>query len=557
MADPQNHRDQQPGLEVAHSEYNEASSPQVVQPMSGESAPEVALPDHVWIYPVHDADEQQKVLPGGVLLQQRLQQTSLDQQYSPDYNSKYQSLRGKHFLTTPEVVPYSADGSTLASEYGGHQTPSETPLGEASIVQPPQKRSRRKIIIIAVVVTFIITGAVVGGVVGALMSRPNSGGHVWRPWLPTSVAPGFAPTAISRGYPHMEVFALSSNKERSVYRKYRNSNATSANEFMPYGLEMELVGGDVDRDKTPSISVSWRHHVENGVPSNRTELHIAGTFKNKVFRKYRDRDGADSWSPGPAGTWDVFETGTWASSPTQVRYPPDASLMAAFFLCKAQPGLGICFWQWTPENNWSLAGNPIAGKSDLQSWAAPAAVAWNGDDSRLDVFAVSHVNNHLMHTWRDGSSDSLGTWAPYEDLKGFVTTPPVAVARAPGVLDNGNWSSWELLSGPGFQIQGQPEAISTSADTIDVFVWGVKGELLHKKFNNSADPKWAPSATASLNGGFEVIIDKGLSGPPKAVTDGTGLIHLLAYDENNNIILTTLSSKPGVDTTKTVIATVP
>ena len=392
------------------------------------------------------------------------------------------------------------------------------------------------------------------------------------PGSPTSVAPGFAPTAISRGYPHMEVFAVSNDKMNSVYRKYRNGNATSAEDFLPHGLEMELVGGGVDRDKTPTISVSWRHHVEKGVPSNRTEMHVSGVFDTRVFRKYRDQDGAAGWNPGPTGNWDQFGGPTWSSSPTQVRYGPEAGLMGALYLCRTPSGLGICFWGWTPESSWSLVGNPVAGKSDLQPWAAPAAVAWNGDDTRLDVFAVSRFNNHLVHTWRDAADTGLGAFAPYEDLRGFVTTPPVVVARAPGFLDvfarggdgglwhlgfqNGTWSEWELLSGPGFQIQGQPEAVSTGADTIDVFAWGVKGELLHKKFNTGTDPAWTPPP--SSNGGFDVILDKGLSGPPRAVTDGTGDIHLLAYDENNNILLSTLSSKSGVSTTnKTLIAAVP
>ncbi|KAK8050249.1 hypothetical protein PG994_011979 [Apiospora phragmitis] len=364
----------------------------------------------------------------------------------------------------------------------------------------------------------------------------------------------------------MEVFAMSNNKENSVYRKYRNSNASSAAEFLPQGLEMELVGGGIDRDKTPSISVSWRHQEERGVHSNRTELHIAGTVNTKVYRKYRDQDGADGWSPGGAGTWDVFETGTWQSSPVQARYRPDKNLMGAFYLCRAQPGLGVCFWQWTPSNDWSLAGNPVGGQSDLQPWAAPAVAAWTGDDRRLDVFAVSRVNNHLVHTWRD--ADDPGAWAPYEDLEGFVTTPPVAVARAPGVLDvfvrggegglwhrgfqAGKWAEWERVGGLDVAIRGQPEAVSMSADTIDVFAWGAnRGELLHAKFSNNTEPKWTPAA------GFDTVLDKGLAGPPRAVTDGTGDIHLLAYDDDNNIILSTLSSKPGVKAEKTVIAALP
>lgn len=167
MVGAEDHRDLQPGLEV-------------VQQRSGEYAPEVALPDHGWIYPVHDANEQQKVLPGG-LLQQRLQQTAQQQQYAQDYNLKYPSLRGNHFSTTPEVVHEgvpeaapevvapSAIGSVGMSEYGGYRSP----LRDGSIHPPPPKRPRRKLVIIVVVVVVVIIGAIVGGVVGGLKIRKS------------------------------------------------------------------------------------------------------------------------------------------------------------------------------------------------------------------------------------------------------------------------------------------------------------------------------------------------------------------------------------------------
>ncbi|KAK7970022.1 hypothetical protein PG996_001538 [Apiospora saccharicola] len=169
MVGVQDHGDLQPGLEI-------------VQQRNGDYAPEVALPDHGWIYPVHDANEQQKVLPGGIIQQRLLQQTGQEQHYAQDFNAKHPSLQGNHFLTTPEVVnhgvpeaapeiaPISAMGSVGRSEYGGYQGPS----GEVSTNSPPRKRSRRKIIILAIVVVVIIIGAVVGGVVVGLRSR-NSG----------------------------------------------------------------------------------------------------------------------------------------------------------------------------------------------------------------------------------------------------------------------------------------------------------------------------------------------------------------------------------------------
>lgn len=75
---------------------------------------------------------------------------------------------------------------------------------------------------------------------------------------PTSVAPGLAPTAISWGYPHLEIFALTNNDTSSVYRKYRNENATSETDFLPGGSEMELVGGGIDTNLAPSIAVNYR-----------------------------------------------------------------------------------------------------------------------------------------------------------------------------------------------------------------------------------------------------------------------------------------------------------
>jgi hypothetical protein len=100
---------------------------------------------------------------------------------------------------------------------------------------------------------------------------------------PTSVAAGLAPTAISWGYPHLEIFALTNNDTYSIYRKYRNANATSDTEFVPDGKKMELVGGSVSNNSAPSIAVNSRM---TDPTTYQTEIHING--KGTGYRKYHD-----------------------------------------------------------------------------------------------------------------------------------------------------------------------------------------------------------------------------------------------------------------------------
>jgi hypothetical protein len=102
---------------------------------------------------------------------------------------------------------------------------------------------------------------------------------------PTSVAAGLAPTAISWGYPHLEIFALTKNTTYSVYRKYRNVNATSDTNFIPAGKGMELVGGGIDYTSVPSIAVNSRMTDSS---TYRTEIHTNG--KGTGYRKYHDAD---------------------------------------------------------------------------------------------------------------------------------------------------------------------------------------------------------------------------------------------------------------------------
>jgi YD repeat-containing protein len=234
--------------------------------------------------------------------------------------------------------------------------------------------------------------------------------------------------------------------------------------------------------------------------------------------------------------------------------------MKLFYQAKGQEGLSAWYFQWHPEDNWSNAIE-VPGP-DLQPMAS-AVVAWNGNDTRLDIFAVSRANSHLLHASWDAET---AKWSQYEDLLGFVTTPPVAVSRGPGLIDvfarggdaglwhlayddkASSWSNWTRISGD-TKIQGQPDAISADANTLDVFAWGEDGSMLHKSF----DPV---SNSWPLGDGFDVLVDSGLSGPPKSVSDAPGRIYVLAYDDQGQLIWKTLESGKS-SSNMVVLANVP
>ncbi|OTA84157.1 hypothetical protein M434DRAFT_400503 [Hypoxylon sp. CO27-5] len=432
---------------------------------------------------------------------------------------------------------------------------------------PTQKRNIKKIVLIAIGCALIVVGVVIGAVLGTQKSRsssstlsstpvssspattsPSGDGDGGTPEAqmtgsPTSVAPGLAPTAISWGYPHMEIFAVTNNDTYSVYRKYRNANASSETEFLPGGTDMELVGGGINTNDAPSIAVN--HRIDSG-RTNRTEIHING--KNTGYRKYHDAD--ELWMNLDPNGWDIFEN-TWViSAPAEVQYEPNVTIMKVFYMGKSDVGIGAYYFEWHPQDGWTSA-KQVSGP-DLQP-IAPAVVAWNYNDTRIDLFAVSRTNSHLLHaSWNSEANN----WTDFEDLRGCVTTSPVAVSRTSGVIDvfarggdaglwhisyndgNKNWTNWTRL---GTKIQGQPDAISVTSDSLDVFAWGQDGSMLHKSYD-SVSNSWTP------NDEFDVLISGTLSGPPKSMSDGTGNLHVFAYNNNNELIWKTLGSGRNSDT---------
>lgn len=196
-------------------------------------------------------------------------------------------------------------------------------------------------------------------------------------------------------------------------------------------------------------------------------------------------------------------------------------------------------------------------------WATPAVVAWNGDSSRLDIFAVS-TDNHLQYSF---TNDGLSQWSEYKDLGGFVTTPPTVVSRTPGFLDifvrggdgglwhlslenEKKWSPWRRISGT-TRIQGQPHAVSSRANSIDVFAWGEEeGAMLYKTYD-SVERKWTPSADE-----FTPLMSSGLVGPPKGVVVGEK-VYVFAYDGQNNIWWQTIGPNKTAEGEAKIWAQVP
>ncbi|KAK8040031.1 hypothetical protein PG993_008442 [Apiospora rasikravindrae] len=368
---------------------------------------------------------------------------------------------------------------------------------------------------------------------------------------PTSVSPGLAPTALTWGYPHVEVFALTKNTTSSVYRKFRNINATSEYDFMPQGRDMVVVGGHVDTKVAPSISlIGYIYTDATSGTQNATQIQIYD--KDIQSGHYKFHDHVQVWTPW-GGTskdklfnpdiWEGLPTDTYLSAPTAVQYEKTQDMIKVFYIGHDSTGSTVHYLRYTSTSNW--AGPFRIYGPDLHEWA-PAVIAWAGNDSRLDVFAVSRVNNHLVHTFKEADADQ---WTEYEDLKGFVTVPPTVVSRQPGRLDvfvrggdarlwhlsfgDGKWSNWQCISGK-TRIQGQPHAISTGPGSIDVFAWGeARGESLYKTYD-AVTQKWSPDGN-----GFTTLIPGGLIGPPKSMVYGND-VEVFAYNIHNQIMWQTI-----------------
>ncbi len=327
---------------------------------------------------------------------------------------------------------------------------------------------------------------------------------------------------------------------------------------------MELVGGGLDTNLVQSIAVNHCIEVKT---KNRTQIHTSG-MGGVVYRKDHDEDQVWGGSPDQ---WVFIEKYRIIGAPVEVRYAPAIEQMKVFYLGHGDAGLAAQYFQWSPMDEWSDLLQ-VKGP-DLQP-ITPAVVAWDNDDSHLDLFAVARANNHLLHA---SYESEVVEWTDYEDLKGFVTTTPVAVSRIPGSLDvfarggdaglwhlsygDGKWSDWTRISGDGkwsdwtrisgdVKIQGAPDAISVDSDSLDVFAWGEDGSMLHKSFDGRSKT-WEPAD------GFQAVGNDVLSGPPKAMTDGPGRVSVFAYNRKNKLIWQKFRDAADDDWTVSPLGNVP
>ncbi|KAI4868675.1 fucose-specific lectin [Hypoxylon rubiginosum] len=186
-------------------------------------------------------------------------------------------------------------------------------------------------------------------------------------------------------------------------------------------------------------------------------------------------------------------------APAFVQYKLLIKVVQGFYLGPGDTGLTTYYSKWTSQSN--------------NLWSA---------------------NNHLLHA---SYNSTANIWSAYEDLQGVFTTS----IHLSYDNSNKNWTDWTCISGD-MKIQGQPDAISATSDTIDVFAWGDDGSLLHKSFN---------SMLADTSEGQ-------FTGPSKAVGDGPCSIHVFAYRNQNELVWMSLNNGSVGQTADTrILADVP
>ena len=323
------------------------------------------------------------------------------------------------------------------------------------------------------------------------------------------------PTAVSWGYPHLEVFALS---DADVpYWKWKNSS--SSDPWNPPGNSLESLSGQT----AP---------FENGLAAIARGFGFVDIFcAGSDYALYHKNHSEDlQWEPSLSG-WEN-RGGGLTSPPTVVSWAQDR---LDIFVIGDGPAYSLFQQFWDGTSGWSDYSN-FGG-----TWStfAPTAVSWGPD--RIDLFLVNSVDQSLLHKYCDGSncdgSDGSDWSNSFESLGGYCTSRPIAVSWASGRIDifvrggdaglwhlsySDGWSSWTSISG-NTSIQAEPDAVSWGPNHLDVFAWGADSSLLHKSYDGTTD-SWSPKE------GFEVV-GQGLQGPPKAVSDGVGSVHVFCYTQ--------------------------
>jgi hypothetical protein len=309
------------------------------------------------------------------------------------------------------------------------------------------------------------------------------------------------PTAVSWGYPHLEVFTLSNTQSKTVYTKYRGVNSSNT-DWEPKNSSLFLVGGDLA--PVDSIAAVSRY-------AGNIDIFVLGS-DNAVYHA-----ATEPWSREGLIGWES-RGGTMVTAPSVVSWNKNRLDMLAI-------GGDSSLWHqwWEPTAGFST-WNRMGG-----NWThfVPTVVSWG--ENRFDVFVVEPGSKELYHTFWNG------TWQPpagFENLGGYCASRPTAVSWTSGRIDvfvrggdaglwhlfyDESWSNWTLISG-NMSIQAEPEAISWGVNHLDVFAWSTDQSLLHKSLDGERN-EWNPREGFERLGGT-------LSAPPKATNDGVGSIYV-------------------------------
>jgi hypothetical protein len=342
----------------------------------------------------------------------------------------------------------------------------------------------------------------------------------------------FYPTPISWGYPHLEVLVPSKNATDAVYSKRRGLAGTNTT-WYPTDGTLEIVGGEMATFDTSVAAITRdAQHVD---------IFIVGESDSAVYHKFHTNTRA-SW--GPSNSPDVWEPrrGIVITAPTAITW---SSEHIDLFALAATGQLFQQTWPGTGGINGWTQWIELGG-----TWApfVPTAITWGVN--RIDVFLVDESSKDLYHTFGNGES-----WQPFESLGGYCTSRPVAVSRSVNHLDvfvrggdaglwhisydTKGWGNFTSISG-NETIQGEPEAISPSEDRVDVFAWSSDGALLHKSLDILTG-LWTPAD------GFETL-GADLGGPPKAVVDAPGSMHVVWFSSSGAVQHISSNSTTGATT---------
>jgi hypothetical protein len=223
----------------------------------------------------------------------------------------------------------------------------------------------------------------------------------------------YYPTAVSWGYPHLEVFAVGQNPN-TVYWKYRGLDSPDTT-WKPTNGSLSWVGGALTSFDTSVAAVSRAQYV--------MDIYVIvgqsdGTFG--VYNKYHLQSTNWSGSNDPS-LW-TWLAGNAITAPTVVSRV--ASKMDLFILAKT---FDLYQLSWDLNASWNPQWNRLGG-----NWSVftPTVVSW--DENRIDVFVVDADSNLLYHTYWNGS------WQPsygFEGLGGYCTSRPTAVSWGSGRID--------------------------------------------------------------------------------------------------------------------------